>query len=169
MKYSSAEKSEAIKRYQHGEPIREISQATGISKSTLYSWIKPYSQIASCDHMPVTLKDYDDLKRHAEKLECMIKVLKCASCTATAPLSEKLTALEALYGQYSARVLCEALEVPRGTFYNHILRNKKENSSYAQHRREICAKILSIHEDTGRVLGARKIRAILIAQSNVSV
>ena len=74
MKYSSAEKSEAIKRYQHGEPIHEISQATGISKSTLYSWIKPYSQIVSCDHMSVTLKDYDDLKRHAEKLECMIKV-----------------------------------------------------------------------------------------------
>ena len=164
MKYSSAEKSEAIKRYQHGEPIHEISQATGISKSTLYSWIKPYSQIVSCDHMSVTLKDYDDLKRHAEKLECMIKVLKCASCTATAPLSEKLAALEAMYGQYSVRVLCEALEVPRGTFYNHILRNKKGNSSYAQHRRELCAKILSIHEDTGHVLGARKIRAILMEQ-----
>ena len=114
--------------------------------------------------MSVTLKDYDDLKRHAEKLECMIKVLKCASCTATAPLSEKLAALEAMYGQYSVRVLCEALEVPRGTFYNHILRNKKGNSSYAQHRRELCAKILSIHEDTGHVLGARKIRAILMEQ-----
>ena len=69
MKYSSAEKSEVVKRYQHGEPVRKISQATGISKSTLYTWIKPYSQIASHNHIPVTLKDYDDLKRHAEKLE----------------------------------------------------------------------------------------------------
>lgn len=120
MKYSSAEKSEVVKRYQHGEPVRKISQATGISKSTLYTWIKPYSQIASHNHIPVTLKDYDDLKRHAEKLERIIKVLKCASCTASAPLPEKLTALEALYGQYSVWVLCEALDVSRGTFYNYI-------------------------------------------------
>ena len=161
MKYSSAEKSEVIKRYQHGEPVREASQATSISKSTLYTWIKPYSQIASRNHIPVTLKDYDDLKRHAEKLECIIKVLKCASCTASAPLSEKLTALEALYGQYSVWVLCEALDVSRGTFYNYILRNKRENSSYAQRRRELSVKIRSIHEDIGHILGARKIRAIL--------
>ena len=33
MKYSSAEKSEVVKRYQHGEPVRKISQATGISKA----------------------------------------------------------------------------------------------------------------------------------------
>ncbi len=164
MKYSSAEKSEVVKRYQHGEPVRKISQATGISKSTLYTWIKPYSQIASHNHIPVTLKDYDDLKRHAEKLERIIKVLKCASCTASAPLPEKLTALEALYGQYSVWVLCEALDVSRGTFYNYILRNKRENSSYAQRRRELSVKIRSIHEDTGHILGARKIRTILIEQ-----
>ena len=132
MKYSSAEKSEVVKRYQH--------------------------------HIPVTLKDYDDLKRHAEKLERIIKVLKCASCTASAPLPEKLTALEALYGQYSVWVLCEALDVSRGTFYNYILRNKRENSSYAQRRRELSVKIRSIHEDTGHILGARKIRTILIEQ-----
>lgn len=55
-----------------------------------------------------------------KKLEEMIEVLKMVNCTVSAPLKEKLSALEPLYGQYSVYVLCEALEVARGTFYNHI-------------------------------------------------
>ncbi|USF28336.1 hypothetical protein N510_003295 [Firmicutes bacterium ASF500] len=32
--------------------------------------------------------------------------------------------LELLYGQYDVYTLCEALDVSRGTFYNHILRQQ---------------------------------------------
>ncbi|MCQ2511842.1 MAG: hypothetical protein MJ092_00395 [Lachnospiraceae bacterium] len=40
-----------------------------------------------------------------------------------APLSDRLMELERLYGEYHVHALCDALEVSRGTFYNHIKRN----------------------------------------------
>ena len=35
-----------------------------------------------------------------------------------------MAAPEPLYDQFNIHTLCDALEVSRGTFYNHILRNK---------------------------------------------
>ena len=49
-------------------------------------------------------------------------------------LKDKLNELEKLYGQYSVHVLCDALDIPRGTFYNHIKRNKRDDTYYAKHR-----------------------------------
>lgn len=65
-----------------------------------------------------------------------MKVIKAAECSLSAPLQEKLDALEKLYGQYSVHVLCKALEVSRGTFYKHIFRKKKV-AEYDLHREEI--------------------------------
>ena len=80
---------------------------------------------------------FDALRRKVEKQAAIIQVLKSVNCTVSAPLKEKLTALEPLYGQFSVHTLCDALEVSRGTFYNHILRNKRDNTWYARQRAEI--------------------------------
>ena len=58
-------------------------------------------------------------------MENVIAILKTVDCTTHASLKEKPTELELLYVQYDVHTLCEALEVPRSTFYNHILRNKR--------------------------------------------
>ena len=65
------------------------------------------------------------MKRRADKLEEKLKIIKAAGCGLSAPLQHKLTALESLYGQYSVHTLCDALDVSRGTFYNHVLRRRK--------------------------------------------
>lgn len=164
MKYTAIYKQQIIQQYCDGKSISQIFQSTGIARSTLYIWVQPYSVVTSDKDTPVTLKNYDDLKRHSEKQAHMIEILKSVSCSVSSLLQEKLAALEPLYGQYSVYELCEALDVSRGTFYNHILRNKRDTSSYAQRRRVMGERIAKIHEETGRILGARKIRAILMEQ-----
>lgn len=77
-------------------------------------------------------------------------------------MRERLIAAELLYGKYSVYVLCDALNIARGTFYNHLFRNKRCNSSYAKKREEVRAQIQNVFDDNGRVFGARKIQAILI-------
>lgn len=57
--------------------------------------------------------------------------------------------------------LCDALEVPRGTFYNHILRNKKENKSYQLRRTELSEQIRQIYDESDQIYGAKKISAVL--------
>lgn len=67
--------------------------------------------------------------------------MKSVDYTVSAPLQDELKTLETLYEQFSVHTLCDALEVPKGTFYNHILRNKKENKSYQFRRTELSEQI----------------------------
>ena len=76
-------------------------------------------------------KEIKRLLRRVERLEEIIQIINEANCLPSAPLKERLYALEKIYGTHSVHVLCEALNVDRGTFYNHIFRNKKTNTMYA--------------------------------------
>ncbi len=79
-------------------------------------------------------------------------------------MKDKLYALEELYGQHSVHILCEALDVSRGTFYNHILRNKKQNTVYVQRKEELREKIQKIYDDSNQIFGAGTIMAVLKEQ-----
>lgn len=97
-----------------------------------------------------------------KKLEDIISILKTVNCTFRAPLKEKLAELELLYGQYDVHTLCEALDVSRGTFYNHIFRNKRGNAWFEKRRDEYRILIREVFEEYHQVLGAEKIRTILM-------
>ena len=133
-KYTLIEKQEVVLRYNRGESVVNIVMNTGIAKSTLYRWINKYNELSNKHDSAISQKDAIKLWLHMEKLENIIEVLKTVDCTASASLQDKLAALEPLYGRYSVYVFCEALNVPRGTFYSYIPRNKRSNSSYTKHR-----------------------------------
>lgn len=161
MKYTPEEKRQLVMRYQNGESVSHICSETGISRSTFYSWVKPYQTTLTETGVLVTPQEFALLKRRVEKLESIINVLKSVDCTVSSPLKEKLAALETLYGQYSIHTLCDALEVSRGTFYNYIFRNKRDNSSYARRREELSRLISEIYDENRQIFGPEKIRAIL--------
>ena len=123
MKFTKEEKQAFVKHYQNGETVLQICNENQIPRSTFYRWIQDYQQTVTDTGNIVTPQEFLYLKRRVEKLEAMVQVLKKVDCTVSPPLQEKLKAMEALYGQFSEHTLCEALDVPRGTFYNHIFRN----------------------------------------------
>ena len=164
MRHTTEEKCRLVMRYQNGESAAHICEKTGIARSTFYSWVKPFQTTVTETGVLVTPQAFDALRRKVEKQAAIIQVLKSVNCTVSAPLKEKLSALEPLYGQFSVRTLCDALEVSRGTFYNHILRNKRDNTWYAKRRAEIGEKVREIYEENHQIFGADKICAILIQQ-----
>ena len=91
----------------------------------------------------------------------MIEVLQRVKCSANSALEYKLHAIEELQSEYSIHVLCEALKVPRGTYYNHILRNKKENTWFEKRKVELREEIQHVFDEMHQVVGAKKIHAIL--------
>ena len=160
MTYTNEEKRNIINRINQGELIRDLCAEYGVSRSTLYRWLSNYDKSApgSGEQDVPTVKEYNILQRRVEKLENVIAILKTVDCTTHASLKEKLTELELLHGQYDVHTLCEALEVSRGTFYNHILRNKRGNAWFEKSRVEYRILIRVVFDEYRQGLGAEKCR-----------
>ena len=159
-KYTNKEKEAIYKRYKKGETGNAIALDTGIPRSTIYNWIKKLSDIEA-GKTGVSVKNFRLLEHKVKRLKNTIEIMNKFHCFATDPLEIKLEALEKLYGQYSVHMLCDALNVSRGTFYNHILRNKRDNAWYAKRREELRVKIQQIYDDNHQIYGANKICAVM--------
>lgn len=168
MIYTNEEKRNIIKRLNGGDSIKAMCNEYGVSRSTLYRWAHSGGGYTSDSEKAQghSAKDYSTLQRRLEKLENIIAILKTVNCTIHAPLKEKLSELELLYGQYDVHTLCEALEVPRGTFYNHIFRNKRGNAWFEKRRDEFRILIREVFDEYRQVLGAEKIRMILMQRGH---
>lgn len=58
-------------------------------------------------------------------------------------------------------MICDAFDIPRGTFYNHVLRNKKDNTWYVKRREELRLRIQEIYDESNQIFGAAKIAAVM--------
>lgn len=161
MKLSKEEKYQLVQRYLNGGSATDICMEAGISRSTFYDWIRPYKVANSDVEYAVSASESAKMKQYITKLEQKIEVVQKVNCTASAPLKEKLHELALLYGQYSVHTLCEALNVDRGTYYNHIFRSKKDNNSYQFRRNQLGELIRQVYEENDQIYGAKKIRAVL--------
>lgn len=166
MSYTDQEKATIIAQYKQGISVQKLSTEYEVCQRTIYRWAKTYCNISADEKRTVTGKEYDMLLRRVTKLENIIAILKSVNCTVHASLKEKLHELELLYDQYDVHTLCEALDVSRGTFYNHILRNKRSNSWFEKRREEYCVLIREVFNEYRQVLGAEKIRTILVQRGH---
>lgn len=143
------------------EPVATIASDLGVSRSTVYTWIKSLKKADSQDKTEISLRYVHGLERKITRLQEIIEILQAVDCTAHSPLKEKLEALEALYGKYNVHVFCEALQIPRGTFYNHIFRNKRQNNSYRKRRDELRIQVQRVYDESRQIYGAEKIASVL--------
>ncbi len=159
-RYSDTVKQEAIDLYKSGTPAAKVAESLSISRSTVYKWLKEQDNVSR----NLTKSRLTRLENKVKRLNGIIQILQNVNCTVNSPLSEKLSALERLYGKYSVHILCEALKVPRGTFYNYILRNKRDNTWYSKRQEELRVKIQEIYDENNQIFGAAKITAVLKEQ-----
>lgn len=156
---STETKTSIINQFYNGESVAKLAEDSGISRSTIYEWLKTAQNENS--EKPVTKTTVDGLKRTITRLSALIEILQKVFDVENIPTQFRLEELEKLYGDYNVHNLCEALKVPRGTFYNHIKRNKKDNTWYAQRREKLREQIQEIYDDNRQIFGAKKITAIL--------
>lgn len=159
-KYENEVKQAVIERYNDGETVSSLVEGFDIPRSTVYLWIK-HATDSSSNKKEVSVKNFRNLENNVVRLEGIIEILKRVDCTVNDTLEVKLPALEALYGQYSVHMLCDALEVPRGTFYNYMFRSKRGNTWYSERREELRVRIQQIYDESNQIFGSAKILAIL--------
>ena len=158
--YGDYQKKEIIEKYLSGMSVTDLSKQTGVARNTIYSWIKK-SKSAQKALKRINMRDVLDLKQKCAQLEMMVEILQSVPCTASAPLRERYDAIEQLSDQYSVNLLCKALKVAKGSYYNHILRNKNENTIFEQKKRELAPIIEQIFHDNNQIYGASKVHAVL--------
>lgn len=164
--YSDELKAKILTEFKQKQSVTTLSKQYTISRTTIYRWLKE-TEIAK-KYSSANNKEIKRLLRRVERLEEIIQIINEANCLPSAPLKERLYALEKIYGTHSVHVLCEALNVDRGTFYNHIFRNKKTNTMYAQQREVLRVAIQKVYDENRQIFGAGKITAILKEQGYVT-
>lgn len=129
--YAPDLKARIVLSYLGGKTISELANENKISRSTIYIWIKEAQTEEDTKVNPVNLRAFHDLKIKCYRQETIIEILQSAPCCTSAPLKERLEAIQEMSTTYNVNTLCDALNVAKGTYYNHIKRNKKENTLHA--------------------------------------
>lgn len=161
--YPTELKVKTICRYEKGESIKALSQELHISQSTLYQWRKEYCSIKTPTRT-YTPTEFDAISRRLQKLEHHMEIIRQTWYLSNIPLQKKLTSLEELYNRagnpFSIHELCDALDVARGTFYNHIFR-KADRSKYQEEHTQLTLMVKQVFDDSEQRFGAEKIRIVL--------
>lgn len=161
-KYTQKQKDDVIKCYLAGEKVMSIHKRTGISRSTIYSWIKEYDYNHKVKDHAINLKDYNDLVRKYERSQIIIKILQTAPCLTTDSIDNKFAAVEAMLLEgYNVNVLCDALCFSKGTYYNRKLRGKNGNTQAKRKRDELKPVIEEIYHENNQIYGPDKISAVM--------
>ena len=160
MPYNKSFKKQVHDQCRNGAPVSAVAKGYGVSRSTVYRWLREENLVEASEQL-YSATDIKALERKVTKLEKIIAILKKVPCTVHAPLKERLNALEQLHSECDVHTLCEALDVSRGTYYSHILRNKRDNVWYKKREEEFRILIHDIFYEFDQVLGANKIHAIL--------
>lgn len=161
--YTSEQRQTIIDRYiSGGETYLQINADTGIAKSTFYSWLKQYNiEKEAAKKKTVNYRNFMLLENKVARLENMVDILKSVCGIEDIPLRKKLYLAERFYNEHSVHLICETLDIPRGTFYNHILRNKKDNTWYEKRKEELRIRIQEIYDENKQIFGADKIATIM--------
>ena len=91
----------------------------------------------------------------------MIEILQNAPCTVNSSLKERYDYIQSCSDRFSVNLLCKTMKVAKGSYYNHILRAKKDNTLFEEKKRELTPLIEEIFHDNHQIYGAGKIHAIL--------
>jgi len=148
-------KIEVVKHYKMHHNIDATLEKYGIARSTLFKWKKRYEE----NYFFRISKQPTDAghKAHLDKLNKIVAASKELRCGVTASITEKVAEIKRLEGKYSVHVLCEALQIPRGTYYN---RKKKGDlpSSYELADRELSVLIREIFYQSNERFGRNPIK-----------
>ena len=155
-KYSDEIKLDVIEQYNEGKAVAMLSKEFGVPKSSIYYWLNNDSI-----EEPTNSPSIKYLQSKIVRLETMIEFLQRVTCSPQAPLREKLYEMEKYHGEYAVHLMCDAMNVARGTFYNHVFRNKKEDSYYSKRKVFLRERIKEVFEENNGIFGAGKITAIL--------
>lgn len=167
--YKEEFKKQVVGYYEKCHSLCTVAEKFQVAVSTVNRWVNEYKNLGTTE-APFTLSEYRALKQKYEKTLHMLEIIRLTGFLDEVDLQRKLCTLARLHEQteiYSVHELCEALNVARGTFYNHIFR-KADRSKYLAEQEFLMMQVQEIFDNSGQIYGADKIRVVL-AENGIRV
>ena len=159
--YPAEFKTKIIKRYQKGESIQSLSQNCISRKAHFYDWRREYCSIKTANRS--TRQKSSTPFAAAGKVEHELRSFGSLGTYQMCPCRKSWSSgksLPKVRQPYSVYELCEALDVARGTFYNHIFR-RADRSKRDQEQARLMRLVQQVFDDSAQRFGAEKIRIAL--------
>jgi transposase-like protein len=161
-KYSNKTKEQVLEKCHCGERIAVIAKEFKISRTTIYRWIREHDNNIPKRNKKVDMKTFHELERMYQRQKKIIQILQSSPCLVNSPLDIKIETIDKMVSdEFTINTLCEALCVPKGTYYNRKLRGKQGYTAAMRKRDEIKPVIKEIFDDSNQIYGPGKVHAIL--------
>lgn len=155
--YPQIIRDEAVLFYERGHTFAETHAKYGMAESTFFEWKKQFDRAHPLHGATNGARTTRKAQLHLEKLALELEVIRQCPNGINASTDEKIDVINALQRRYSVHVLCEALNLPRGTYYN---RKRREGrlTSYEISDSELKPLIEQIFRDSKNRFGRKPIR-----------
>ena len=127
---------------------------------------KMNTPVSGRDNLAVKASNIRKLEDQRDKALSLVKILQESIFIARATLREKLNEMKRLATAYSVRSLADAFRMPRGTYYNDILRAKGEDAWYNVRVRELTPEVIRIFSESHGAWGSEMIANKLKLEGN---
>ena len=156
-KYNIDIKQSLLNLYKCGMSVKEISIDFGVSKATIYNWLKSDKNIISKDKTKsIKYSDYEKVRQQLKRKTLEFEIFQELHCFKDATTKEKEIAISKLIGKYPIKTMCRLLEIPTGTFYNYHFRRKELTQNQLRDE-QLKREIYRIFKESEGRFGPRKI------------
>lgn len=159
-KYTTEFKKKVVEFYLDHHTVKETLQEFYISESTLFDWKHQYQTRMFEKPRSTQLYSIKHMQRKPNRMKAVLEVQSILKCSPNASHAEKLKAVDSLKGRYSVRILCDAVSLPTGSYYNRK-RREAYTTCYERNDELIKPLIKEIFENSEYRLGKRPIKRIL--------
>lgn len=153
MKFTNEIKIEILNNYKKGIGNKEICLKYGISRSTIYNWVRKNKKIKCSD---ISYLDYYKLKKQLDKKNLELEMYENLHCFKDATTKEKEIAISKFVGKYPIKAMCRLLAIPKGTVYNYFFRKTKVTQNQIRDE-ELKREIYRVFKESEERFGAKKI------------
>lgn len=152
-----------VARYEAGEAIPVLCKEVKIGRSTLYRWIRLYTEFRRNNGEKFTFRDINRIIEENRMLTEENQVFRYCQCHPSDPLRIKMAEMKKWKDKFTVHALCRAMDVSRGTFYNYLFRSKPK-TAYEKTDEMLRPLIQAVFAESKERFGANKIKIKLTEQ-----
>ncbi len=161
--FSEEFKKKIVTLYSEGTSVTSICNKYKISKSSVYNWIKMYTEVKTEGALVYTGREVYLLKKKIVMLEENLDILRQCNCSVNSPIKVKISEIKKLDKKYSYHALSRALGIRRSALYYH-LRYRPNETIFEQDDNRMKPIIKETFENSRNRFGSRMVRTKLIEQ-----